>query len=135
VATVSSERFALRAQPAEWLALRFDFAEGAELSSYQVQALPAGKRQRLISLPLRVSDHETTRSGVQVGFPGWALSRLQAVEHLDEVGAEISVSAPALFGEAVACVLERVSFSQATDVGDAMLGTHGVLTLVLRTTA
>lgn len=135
VATVSSERFALRRLPAEWLALRFDFSEGAELGSYQVQALPAGKRQRLISLPLRVSDHERSRSGVAVGYPGWALERLRAVEHLDELGAEITVSAPALFPEAVTCVIERVGFSQANDVGDAMVGSNGVLTLVLRTTA
>jgi hypothetical protein len=135
VATVSSERFALRARPQEWLAVRFDFAEGAELGSYQVQALPAGKRQRLVSLPLRVSDHETTRSGVQVGYPGWALERLRMVEHLDELGGEISVSAPALFPEAVTCVIEKVAFTQPTDVGDAQAGTHGVLTLLLRTTA
>jgi hypothetical protein len=135
VALESAERFSLRPTPQEWIALRFDFAEGAELSSYQVQALPAGTRQRLISLPLTVSDHETTRSGIQVGYPGWALERLRQVEHLDSLGAEISVSAPALFPEAARCVIEKVSFTQTSDVGDAAAGTNGVLTLVLRQTA
>jgi hypothetical protein len=135
VATVSSERFALRATPQEWVALRFDFSEGAELGSYQVQALPAGRRQRMISLPLTLADRQVTRSGVAVGYPGWALERLRFLEHLDELGLEISVAAPALFPEAVTCVIERVSFSQPADVGDAMTGTSGVLTLILRTTA
>lgn len=134
VATVSSERFGLRSSPQEWVALRFDFAEGAELGSYQVQALPAGKRQRLLSIPVRLSDHETTRSGVGVGYRGWAVERLQAVEHLDELGAEITVSAPALFDEAVRCVIERVEFTQPADVGDSTVGSHGTLTIVLRTT-
>jgi hypothetical protein len=135
VATVSSERFGLRPTPQEWAALRFDFSELAELASYQVQALPAGKRQRLISLPLRLSDHDKTRSGIEVGYRGWAIERLAAVEHLDELGAEITVAAPALFPEAVRCVIERIEYAQPTDVGDSTTGTHGVLTLVLRTTA
>ena len=135
VATLSSERFSLRPLPQEWIALRFDFSEGAELGSYQVQALPAGKRQRLLSLPLTLSDYQTTRSGVQVGYPGWAIERLQAVERLDETGAEVTVSAPALFTEAVRCVIERVEFIQPTDVGDGVAGTLGTVVLTLRTTA
>jgi hypothetical protein len=134
VATVVSERFTLRQTPMEWLALRFDLSQGAELGSYQVQALPAGRRQRLISLPLRISDYETTRSGVQVGYPGWGLERLREIEHLDDRGGEITVSAPALFPEAVTCVIERVTFSQPADVGDSAAGSHGIATLVLRTT-
>jgi hypothetical protein len=134
VATTRDERFTLPKVPQEWLALRFDFAEGAELGSYQVQALPAGRRQRLISLPLRIADNETTRSGIAVGYPGWALERLRAIEKIDATGAEITVSAPALFPEAVTCVVERVSFTQPTDVGDAAAGSHGIATLVLRTT-
>jgi hypothetical protein len=43
VATASSGAVRAAAAPQEWVALRFDFAEGAELGSYQVQALPAGR--------------------------------------------------------------------------------------------
>jgi hypothetical protein len=118
------------------VALRFDFSEGAELGSYQVQALPGGKRQRLLSLPLRVS---TTRRPARVDRG--RLPRLgagaaeRAVEHLDELGGEITVSAPALFPEAVRCVIERLEFSPADRRRRRHSGTHGVLTLVLRTTA
>jgi len=135
VATVSSERFGLKPQPQEWIALRFDFSELAELGSYQIQALPAGKRQRLISLPLTVSDYVLTRSGVTAGYPGYARERLQLLEHLDEQGVEFTVAAPALFPEAVRCVNERLAFTQAADVGDAQGGTDGILTLIVRTTA
>jgi hypothetical protein len=135
VAEVSDERFLLRARTAEWLALRFDLAEGAELGSYQVNALPGGKRQRLISLPVAITDFQKTRSGIDVGYVGWGRERLNELERLEEAGAPVTVSAPALFPEAVIGVIERMSYVQPLDPGDRGDGTGGVLQLVLRSTA
>jgi hypothetical protein len=135
VATTGGERFGLRVIAQEWIALRFDFSEGSELASYQVQALPAGKRQRLIALPVWVTDYQRTRSGVEVGYPGWARERLDAVERLESGGTEITVSAPALFPESVIGVIEKLTYAQTTDPGDVGEGSVGVLQLVLRTTA
>jgi hypothetical protein len=131
--TVNAERFDLRSGSSEWIALRFALAGGATLSSYQLQALPAGKRQRLLSLPLSITDFQLTRSGVEVGYSGWALERLTAVELLEEAGAEITVSAPALFPQAISGVIEKLTYVQTADPGDRGTGTGGVLQVVLRT--
>jgi hypothetical protein len=135
VGMVNSQQFGLRARASEWLALRFDFSEGAELSSYVVKGLPAAPRQRLIALPVILADYEVTRSRVTVGYPGWALDRLTELERLEEVGSEITVSAPSLFPQAVTCVIEKLTLIQGSDPGDATPGTGGVLQIILRTTA
>jgi hypothetical protein len=67
--------------------------------------------------------------------PGLGAGAAGAIEAPRGAGAEITVSAPALFPEAVRGVIERIEYAQPTDVGDSTTGTHGVLTLVLRTTA
>lgn len=134
VALENGERFALISRATEWIALRFDMAEDALLSSYQVQALPGGKRQRLIQLPVAVSDYQRTRSQVRVGYDGWGLERLAALEHLEETGSTLTVSAPALFPEAITGIIERLTFVQTADMGDSDQGTGGILQIVLRTT-
>jgi len=130
----SAQRFGVHRNPGEWIGLRFDLAEGAELGSYQLQALPAGNRQRLISLPVSLFDFQQTRSGIDVGYNGWALDRLHDLEALEKSGTEISVSAPALFPDAITCVIERMTYVQTNDPGDQGSGTGGVLQVVLRTT-
>lgn len=132
--TVNSERFDLHTTRSEWIQLRLTLIGSATVSSYQIQALPAGKRQRLVSLPVTVSDFQLTRSGVEVGYAGWALERMAAIETLEEVGAEITVSAPALFPEAVRCVIEKLTYVQVYDPQDRGNGTGGALQVLLRTT-
>jgi hypothetical protein len=131
----SGERFGLRVVAQEWIALRFDFSEVRELASYQVQALPAGKRQRLIALPVWVTDYQrparASRSATRAGRGAAA----DAVERLERTGAEITVSAPALFPESVIGVIEKLTYAQTNDPGDVGEGSVGVLQLVLRTTA
>lgn len=132
-ATSSSERFGLQAGRCEWVALRFALAGAAELASYQVQAVPAGKRQRLISFPVSVSDSEVTRSGRHVGYDGWALERLHALEAIEAAGSPVTVQAPALFPDAVECVVEKITYLQTSAPSDRGTGTAGVLQLVVRT--
>jgi hypothetical protein len=130
----TSPRFGLKAARGEWVALKFTFAGDAELSSYQVQALPAGKRQRMVSIPVAIADFQTTRSQVECGYDGWALERLTAIERLEESGEEVTLTAPGLFPDAVRCVIERLSFTQDIDKGSTG-GTDGVLQVLLRTTS
>lgn len=135
-ATVNAERFEIRAPKSEWLQLRFHLVGTAQLSSYQVQAVPGGKRQRLIQLPVSISDYHLTRSGIEVGYPGWGRERLRDLEVLEEAGAVITVSAPALFPEAIRGVIEELTYLQPNDPGDQGSGTGGgVLQLILRTTS
>lgn len=133
-ATASAERFPLRVARAEWLALRFHLDGAAQLSSYQVQALPAGKRQRLIQLPVSVADYQQTRSGVEVGYPGWGRTRLNEVEVLEEAGAAVTITAPALFPESFQGVIERMTYLQSQDSVQGS-GLGGLLQIVVRTTS
>jgi hypothetical protein len=135
VTTDNTERFAMHRQPSEWIALRFDLSEGAELASYQVQALPAGNRQRLISIPVQLFDYQQTRSGVVLGYDGWARDRLRQIEALEYAGAELTVAAPALFPEAIVGTIERLVYTQPNDPGDRGDGTGGSLLIVVRTTS
>jgi hypothetical protein len=131
----SRERFSIKAPRAEWVALRFQLDGDVQLGSYQLQALPGGRRQRLISFPVAVVDHQQTRSGLEAGYEGWALDRLAAIEALEQAGAEVTITAPALFPAAMRGVIERLSFVQTADPGDRGSGTGGVLQIVVRTTS
>jgi hypothetical protein len=131
----SDDRFGLHAATGEWLALRFSMCGTAELNSYQVQALPGGRRQRLLALPVNCFDTENTRSGIEVGYPGWAVSRLAEIEQLEASGAEVTLTAPALFEESVRAVIERLVYVQPYNPGDQRGGTGGILQITLRTTA
>jgi hypothetical protein len=132
VTSNSTERFALRARSGEWIALRFDLSEGAELSSYQVQALPGGARQRLVALPVSLFDFQRTRSGVDAGYDGWAADRLRDLEQLERTGTQVTVAAPALFPDAVQGVIEKLQYTQINDPGDEGRGTGGQLQIVVR---
>jgi hypothetical protein len=131
--TGTGGRYRLNLPPAEWVQLRVETNNGT-LYSYGVQALPAGKRQRMISLPVSVTDYQLTRSGVEVGYPGWAVERLASLEGMEEAGVEVSIRAPALFPATVTGVIERLSYNQVHDPQDRGSGTGGVLQIVLRTT-
>jgi hypothetical protein len=131
----SSDRFALQSTSSEWVALRLHMCGTAELTSYQVQALPGGRRQRLVGIPVWVTDYQLTRSGIEVGYPGWAVARLAELETLEQTGAEVTLSAPQLFSEAVRGVIERLKYVQTADGGDQGSGTGGMVQIVLRTTS
>lgn len=135
VATVNADRFNLPVNKGEWLSLRFHLGGSAQLNSYVVQALPAGPRQRIISLPLWCLDYQQTRSDLRVGYDGWALERLAALEHLEQTGSEITLNAPALFPDAQRVVIEAMSYQQTQDPGDRDPGTGGRVTVQFRTTS
>jgi hypothetical protein len=133
-AQVNGDPFGLNHPLGEWIALRITLTGANELNSYQLQALPAGKRQRILSLPLSIADYQGTRSGIQVGYDGWAVERLEALERLEQSGAEVTVAAPALFSQAVRGVIEQITYVQEQDPGDRGLGTGGRAVVQLRTT-
>lgn len=133
-AQVNGDPFDLQQAKSEWIQFRFDLAVGAELNSYQLQALPGGRRQRTIVLPLQVYDFDQTRSGIDVGYDGWALARLSALEQIEQAGAPVTLEAPALFAGAVRGVIEQITFTQDQDRGDRGTGTGGTAVIQFRTT-
>lgn len=61
-----------------------DVKVGPVLTSYQLKALPAQRRQREIVLPLSLYDSVLDNSGANVGGDGTALARILALEALEQ---------------------------------------------------
>jgi len=77
----------------EFISLKFTLARngsthstGAELYGYQLKALPASPRKRIIVLPLLCFDHEKDSDGTHTGYEGYAIDRLEELEALEDSG-------------------------------------------------
>ena len=81
----------------EKLALRFTFNNGTPnttlpvLESYQIKALPATRRQRLIQYPLSCFNNEKDRFNTTFGYPTRAYDMMTALEILEEQADFVSV--------------------------------------------
>jgi hypothetical protein len=90
--TTDLDELSVNSQPVEFASLTFTLSATAdqldtpEFRSYQLKALPAAKRQRLMRLPMLCFDVERDRSGQQLNGVGSALRRLEALEALEEAG-------------------------------------------------
>lgn len=104
---------------------------GAIVGGYQLKALPAQPRQRLITLPLWCFDSEIDGSGNVAGGDGTARWRLQMLEAVDT--AADTVALQDLDANTVELVtIEEVEFVQtAPPAGFGGLG--GIINLTLRT--
>lgn len=77
----------------EFISLKFTLARnavttstGAEMYGYQVKALPASARKRLMVLPLLCMDREKDQNGTVWGYAGNAITRLEQLEALEDAG-------------------------------------------------
>ena len=104
---------------------------GPTFKGYQLRALPATPRQRLVQLPLYCFDIETDRYNVQVGYDSRAWERIQALEDLESTGDEI-IFQDFTTGEQATCVVESVSFQRATPPSGGFSGFGGNLTVIIR---
>ena len=81
----------------EKLALKFTFNNGTPnttlpvLESYQIKALPATRRQRLIQYPLSCFNNEKDRFGMQFGYPTRAFDMMNKLEQLEEAADFVTV--------------------------------------------
>lgn len=109
--------------------------EGPTFIGYQVKALPVMKKQRLIQVALNCFNSERSKSGAPLGNTGGVVSRLRALEALEDSGQVInfqtlSVSAAAQWSQLV--TIETVQFVQTA--GPFMGSTFGgIITLTMRT--
>jgi hypothetical protein len=130
-----SLRFQLTPGPAEWVQLTFDLTENAVLTSYQVLALPAGPRNRLITLPVQIFDRERSRHGITISSPGRAKSILDTLEAYESNGDELTLQVPCLGIDAVRVTVEKFTFQQTSNpTPNKKVDVGGYGTLVFRTT-
>jgi hypothetical protein len=125
------------AEPADFISVKFVFGrneatiKSGELWAYQLKALPASPRQRLIQLPVWCFDFEQDRFGVRSGGQGSAYTRLTQLEEFERTANSTTLQ-DFDTGINTAVVVERVSFEQ-TDPPPHAKGWGGRIMLTLRT--
>lgn len=126
--------------PKESLALRFIMysstsqAVGTEdsFNGYQLKALPAVKRQRIITLPLMCYDFEGDRYNMTTGYEGRAAERIQSLEEI-ESGGDVVTLQDFTNNETVRGVIESITFIRMTPPERRFKGFGGMLVAQFRT--
>jgi hypothetical protein len=109
-----------------------DTSKGPLFTGYQVKALPAIPRQRLIQYPLSCYDHESDHFGVEVGFEGSAYDRMSQLESVENLGDTIRVE-DFRTGESYIGLIEEMSFTNTTPSDKRFSGYGGTLLVTIRT--
>ena len=124
--------------PQEYLQYRFDInrcvtspCDGPLFQGYQIKALPASTRQRLVQLPLFCFDVEQDRFNNEVGYQGRAYERILDLETLEETGDEVTFQ-DFTTGEQFGCVIEEISFRKISPPDRRFSGFGGILNVVIR---
>ena len=108
-----------------------DNTKGPLFNGYQVKALPAIPRQRLIQYPVFCYDHESDKFGVEVGYEGSAWDRMQQLEAVENLGDTIRVQ-DFRTGESYIGLIEEMDFINRTPTDKRFSGFGGVLIVTIR---
>ena len=124
--------------PQEYLAFKFtmtrsstDNTKGPLFTGYQLKALPAVPRQRLIQYPLLCFDRESDKFGVMVGYEGRAYDRMQQLESVENAGDTIRVE-DFRTGESYLGLIEEMDFINRTPTDKRYSGFGGILVVTIR---
>ncbi len=109
-----------------------DTSKGPLFTGYQIKALPAIPRQRLIQYPLSCFDHESDHFGVEIGYEGSAYDRMSQLESVENLGDTIRVE-DFRTGESYIGLIEELDFRNATPSDKRFSGYGGVLLVTIRT--
>jgi len=109
-----------------------DTTKGPLFTGYQIKALPAIPRQRLIQYPLFCFDHESDKFGNEVGYEGSAYNRLTSLEAIENAGDTIQVQ-DFRTGEAYLGLIEEMDFINKTPEDKRFSGYGGYLVVTIRT--
>ena len=108
-----------------------DSTKGPLFTGYQVKALPAIPRQRLIQYPLFCYDHEMDKFNNEVGSEGSAYDRMSTIEAIENVGDTIRVE-DFRTGESYVGLIEEMEFINRTPPSTRFSGYGGVLLVMIR---
>ena len=108
-----------------------DTTKGPLFTGYQIKALPAIPRQRLIQYPLFCFDHESDKFGNEVGYEGSAYQRMTQLETIENAGDTIQVQ-DFRTGEAYLGLIEEMDFNNKTPEDKRFSGYGGYLTVTIR---
>jgi hypothetical protein len=123
----------------EYLSFKFNLSRsisdtslGPVFTGYQIKALPAIPRQRLIQYPLACYDNEKDKYGVISGYDGSAYDRLSLIESVESVGDSIKVE-DFRSGESYVGLIEDIQFINRAPADKRFSGFGGVLLITVRT--
>ena len=108
-----------------------DTSKGPLFTGYQIKALPAIPRQRLIQYPLFCYDHEMDKFGNEVGYEGSAYARMSQLEAVENVGDTIKVE-DFRTGESYIGLIEEMDFINKTPSDKRFSGYGGMLLVTIR---
>ena len=108
-----------------------DATKGPLFTGYQVKALPAVPRQRLIQYPVFCFDHESDSLGVEIGYEGSAYDRLTQLEAVENNGDTIRVE-DFRTGESFLGIIEELDFINQTPSDKRFSGFGGKLIITIR---
>jgi hypothetical protein len=100
------------------------------LKSWQLRALPAVQRARLIKIPLSCWDRERDHRGVPFGYEGYAVARWKSLEVQIRTGMPFTLQ-DLYTNETFRVILDSVSFNQSSPPAYAS-GFGGVIDLTVR---
>ena len=110
-----------------------DVTKGAVIYGYSVKALPTPTRARVLQIPLFCFDQETDRNKQIIGYQGYALGRLQALEQMEALGETLIIQDFTAGGEPIEAVVEQVTFTRTTPPNSNFSGYGGIIQVVART--
>jgi hypothetical protein len=123
--------------PQQYLGFKFTFSLGDDdtaspvFTGYQIKALPAVPRQRLIQYPVLCFDHEMDKFGVMQGYEGSAWARMSTLESIENAGDTIRVE-DFRTGESYVGLIEELDFINRTPPDKRFTGFGGILLVTIR---
>jgi len=122
----------------EYLGFRFtmyrdnaDATQGPLFTGYQIKALPAIPRQRLIQYPVMCYDHEMDKFNNEVGYEGSAFDRMSQLEAVENIGDTIRIE-DFRTGENYIGLIEEMDFINRTPTDKRFSGYGGLLLITIR---
>jgi hypothetical protein len=108
-----------------------DATLGPLFTGYQIKALPAIPRQRLIQYPVMCYDHEMDKFNNEIGYEGSAWARMSQLEAVENVGDTIRVE-DFRTGESYIGLIEEMDFINRTPTDKRFSGFGGLLLVTIR---
>jgi hypothetical protein len=109
-----------------------DTTKSPTFKGYQLKAVPATPRTRIINIPLMNYDTETDKYNSTLGYEGRAIERLGALENA-ESGGDVVTFQDFRTGEIQQCLIEEVKFMDTTPPDKRFSGYGGIIMLTIRT--
>ena len=108
-----------------------DSSKGAVLNGYQIKALPATNKQRIVQYPLYCYDVEMDKFNNLTGYDGRAYERIVDLEEIEKTANVVQVK-DFRTGEVFQGLIEDVKFNSVSPPDQRFSGFGGLLVITLR---